>query len=157
MSLDVAVPDPPSLHGPRTRGEYEAIDAPADESESGGDDYRREDLAGILAEGAWPDAFEEWAAGTTLSEEEFETVQSLELVDEFDFYWDPSADEAGYRPPELSGEASEAFDDPDGVEAELDTLGRILTEVLENDYLLRDEETFGFFADDYTGEPGNEE
>jgi hypothetical protein len=146
MSLDVAVPDPPSLRGPRTRGEYEAIDAPADESESGGDDYRREDLAGILAEGAWPDAFEEWAAGTTLSEEEFETVQSLELVDE-----------AGYRPPELSGEASEAFDDPDGVEAELDTLGRILTEVLENDYLLRDEETFGFFADDYTGEPGNEE
>ncbi|MEF8842506.1 MAG: hypothetical protein V5A62_12925 [Haloarculaceae archaeon] len=61
-----------------------------------------------------------------------------------------------YRAPILSEDELEAFDDPDGIGAELDSLGRVVSEVLENDYLRRDENGFGFFADDYTGEEGFE-
>lgn len=149
MTLDVDVPDPPSLRGPQSRGEYDAIDMTDQEPT---DDYRREELRGVLREGAWRDAFEEWAGHTLLTDAEFGTVRELGLLDRLDLYWEPSSDEVGYRAPTLSDDEREAFDDPDGIEAELDSLGRVLSEVLENDYLLRDEDEFGFFADDYTGE-----
>jgi hypothetical protein len=58
----------------------------------------------------------------------------------------------GYRAPTLPEDEREAFDDPDGIEAEIDSLGRVVSEVLENDHLLRDEDEFGFFADEATGE-----
>ncbi|MFB6170470.1 MAG: hypothetical protein ABEJ06_04910 [Haloarculaceae archaeon] len=149
MALDVEVPDPPSLRAPQQRGAYEAIDMTDQEPE---DDYRHEELETFLREGAWQDAFEQWAEETYLTASEFETLRERELFDRFDFYWDPAADEVGYRAPTLAAEGEPAFDDPNGVEAELDTLGRIVSEVLENDYLLRDEETFGFFTEEYTGE-----
>lgn len=149
MALDVEVPDPPPLRGPQSRGEYEAIGA-ADEEAT--DDYRREELAAVLREGAWRDAFEEWAEHTYLTEEEFRTVAELGLVERFDLRWEPATDDVGYRAPTLAGEEREAFEDPSGVEEELDSLGRVLSETLENDYLLRDDDEFGFFADDYTGE-----
>ncbi|MFC7027338.1 hypothetical protein ACFQH8_07135 [Halomicroarcula sp. GCM10025710] len=98
MSLDVPVPDPPSLHGPQPRSEYSAIDAPAEEPE---DDYRREEVAEILEAGAWHDAFEEWTTQTGLLVADFELVTEHELVDEFDFYWDPTTDEVGYQAPTL--------------------------------------------------------
>ena len=149
MTLDTEPPDPPSLRGPQSRGEYDAIDTTDEELT---DDYRREELRGVLREGAWRDAFEEWAAHTLLTDAEFGTVRELGLLDRLDLYWEPAADEVGYRAPTLSADEREAFDDPDGIEVELDSLGRVLSEVLENDYLLRDEDEFGFFADDYTGE-----
>lgn len=147
MALDVPVPDPPSLHGPQPRGEYEAIDNPVEYPE---DDSRRADLEMILSDGAWNDAFEEWAAQTGLTAADFETVVTYGLIDEFDFYWDPSTDEVGYRSPSLPQAARDALDTGtvDEIETELATLGRVVSEMLENDYLLRDDETFGFFADD---------
>jgi hypothetical protein len=120
------------------------------------DDHRREELEGLLREGAWQGAFEEWAEHTLLTDAEFEAVRDLGLVERFDLYWDPATDEVGYRAPTLDDAEREAFDDPDGIEAELDSLGRVVSEPLENDYLLRDEDEFGFFADGYTGEVGDE-
>ena len=149
MVLDVEVPDPPSLRGPQSRGAYEAIDM-TDQVPT--DDYRREELEGALQEGAWQDAFEEWAAHTLLVDAEFERIVELGVIDRFDFYWDPATEEVGYRAPALNGEEREAFDDPDGVDAELDSLGRVVSESLEDDYLVRDETEFGFFAEEYTGE-----
>jgi hypothetical protein len=154
MVLDAEVPDPPSLRGPQSRGEYEAIDMTDQEPT---DDYRREELEGVLRDGAWQDAFEEWAEHTHLTDAEFEGAVELGLIERFDLYWDPATDDVGYRAPTLNGEEREAFDDPDGVDAELDSLGRVVSETLENDYLLRDENDFGFFADDYTGEEPPEE
>ncbi|WP_332898465.1 hypothetical protein [Haladaptatus sp. CMSO5] len=147
MALDVLIPDPPSLSGPQSRGEYEAISNPVENPE---DDYRREELATILADGAWEDAFDEWAAHTGMSEEQFEIVLEHDLVEGFDFYWDASSDEVGYRSPTLSEDARADLDTSvvDDIELELDSLGRVVTEMLENDYLRRDDETFGFFADD---------
>lgn len=154
MALDVEIPDPPSLRGPQSRGDYEAIDMTDQEPD---DDYRREALETFLEEGAWQDAFGDWTGHTALSVEEFETVRDLGLIDHLDFYWDPTADEVGYRAPSLEGDRREAFDDPDGVEAELDSLGRVVSEVLENDYLLRDDDDdeFGFFADDLEEDPAD--
>lgn len=149
MALDVPVPNPPSLHGPQPRGEYSAIDTQVDEPE---DDYRREEVAEILEAGAWHDAFEEWTTQTDLVRSDFDLVMEHDLFDEFDFYWDPATDEVGYQAPTLPAEvdADRATGDVDDIETELDLLGRLVSEMLENDYLLRDEETFGFFDDEAT-------
>lgn len=146
MALDVTVPDPPSLSGPQPRDEYEAIDTPEEEPD---DDYRRAEIAGILAEDAWYDAFEEWAAQTSLGESDFDVLVEYDLVEALDFYWDPASDQVGFRSPTLSDAIRRRldYDDAAEIESELDSLGRIVSETLENDYLVRDEETFGFFAD----------
>lgn len=154
MTLDVEVPDSPPLRGPQSRGEYASIDMTDQEP---ADDHRREEIGAVLREGAWRDAFEEWAEHTFLSETEFATVSDLGLLERFDFYWDPTTDEVGYRAPTVPGEATDRFDDVQGVEGALDSLGRVVSEVLENDYLVRDADEFGFFADDYTGEESPEE
>jgi hypothetical protein len=147
MALDVPIPDPPSLHGPQSRGTYDAIDNPVDAPD---DDYRRHEVELVLAEGAWADGFEAWAAESSLTAESVAVVVDHELIDEFDFYWDATTDEVGYQSPTLPQATRDALDadTPDDVESELDTLGRIVSEVLENDYLRRDEDTFGFFADE---------
>lgn len=154
MTLDVEIPDSPPLRGPQSRGEYAAIDMTDQEPE---DDYRREEIGDVLREGAWRDAFEEWAEHTFLSEEDFGTVRELGLLERFDFYWDPASDEVGYRSPTVPERTSDEFDDVQEVEEALDSLGRVVSEVLENDYLVRDSDEFGFFAEDYTGEETQEE
>ncbi|WP_435062675.1 hypothetical protein [Halobaculum sp. EA56] len=138
MGLDVDTPDPPSLSGPRGRGEYDAVDAGEDDA---GDDYRREEIRTVLRDGAWRDAFAEWAESTYLSADEVAAVDRLGLFDEFDFYWDPAGDEVGYRAPSVPADERGSIpgDDPDGVDEELDALGRTVSEMLENDYMLRDE------------------
>lgn len=145
MALDVTVPDPPSLSGPQPRDDYDAVDAPDEEAE---DDYRREEIATILADGAWTDGFEEWTTQTNLTEAEFEVVREYGLFGDLDFYWEPSSGEVGYQAPTLSAAVRGEFGrrEAEDVESELDTLGRVVSETLENDYLVRDEETFGFFA-----------
>jgi hypothetical protein len=151
MSLDVEVPQPPELRGPRPQGEYDAVDVPEGDVS---DDYRREQLADFLEQGAWADGFEEWAADASMSEKEFELVRDLGLFQAFDFYWDPSTDQAGYRAPTLPDDAVDPDRedvDANGIDNELDTLGRVVSEVLENDYLLRDDESLGFFSEEYTG------
>lgn len=146
MSLDVEPPDPPSLRGPQSRGTYEAIDL----DEEPTDDYRHEELATALEEGAWADAFVDWAEDTFLTESEFETAREHGLFEAFDFYWEPADDEVGYQSPELQEPGD--FEDPNGIADELDTLGRVVSEVLENDYLRRDENDFGFFDDESEAE-----
>lgn len=149
MGLDVEVPAPPPLTGPQGRGAYEAIDM-TDRSVE--DDYRREEVAAVLEDGAWRDAFEEWGQTTMLTAAEVETAAELGLFAGLDFYWDPSTDDVGYQVPPVPEAHRDAFDDPKGAEGELDDLGRIVSEVLENDYLRRDENDFGFFEEEYTGE-----
>lgn len=143
MALDVPVPDPPSLSGTQPLGEYEAIGSPADDPSA---DVRREAIADALAGGAWAAAFDEWTAETDISTAEFELLVRLGLFDAFDFFWDPATDDVGYRAPDLPDEARREFPgrEADDVEDELDTLGRIVSEVLENAYLHSEGETFGF-------------
>ena len=158
MAIDDEIPDPPSLSGPQSRSEYEAIDEDEEDVE---DDYRRSEIENFLQDGAWEDAFGEWADTTSMTEADLELVLEYDLIDEYDFYWEPQTDDVGYIAPTLPAAAEETLGGADSseLEAELDTLGRVVTEVLENDYLLRDDadEQFGFFAEEYTGEAPSDE
>ncbi|MCU4973020.1 hypothetical protein OB955_09725 [Halobacteria archaeon AArc-m2/3/4] len=151
MTLDVEIPEPPTIRAPQDPGDYDAVDEPEDWT---GDTAPREALAEFLREGAWADAFDEWREQTYMGEEEFQLVLDLGLIDEFDFYWNPSAADVGYRAPTLpeSGTLSASDEtleevDAEGIEEELDELGRTVSEVLENRYIDRSGEEFGFFDD----------
>lgn len=152
MTLDVEIPDPPTLGEISDPEEYEAIEA---DDEEGGDidqDVRREELNVLLREGAWEEAFEEWAAHTYLTEAEFEVAVELGLIDEFDFYWDPTTDDVDYRAPTLPEDLPnfviDALEDGDieAIDEELAALARTVSERLE-EYVDRSGEEFGFFAD----------
>ena len=144
MTLDVETPDPPTLSGAQDPGDYDAVDEPVDT----GDDYRREALAEFLESGAWDDAFDDWADRTYLTEAEFRAVLDADLIDDLDFYWNPSAEDVGYRAPtvptDLPASPDLERDDIRGIEEELDDLGRTVSEVLENDYIGRSSEEFGY-------------
>jgi hypothetical protein len=144
MTLNVETPDLPTLSGAQDPGDYDAIDEPED----AGDDCRREALAEFLDEGVWADAFHDWADRTSLTEAEFRAVLDADLVDEFDFYWNPSAEDVGYRAPavptDLSASPGLDRDDVRGIEVELDDLGCTVSEVLENDCVGRSSEAFGY-------------
>ncbi|MDF9746597.1 hypothetical protein [Natrinema salsiterrestre] len=146
MTLDVEIPDPPTLHGSRNVGDFDAVDEP---DERTGDTVRREALADFLEAGAWEDAFDEWAKETYMTEGEFRVVVELGLIDEFDFYWNQSAEDVGYRAPTVPADSVAARDDLDehdveDIAEELDSLGLIVSEVLETDYIHRDGEEFGY-------------
>ncbi|MFT4946873.1 MAG: hypothetical protein ACI8TL_001110, partial [Natronomonas sp.] len=92
MSLDVAVPDPPELEG-MDPNEY-------DDAEVVGDtDYKRDELERFLDEGAWEEAFEQWAAETEMTEADFEIMLDLAMIEQFDFFWDSFAERVGYHAP----------------------------------------------------------
>lgn len=83
MALDVEIPYPPPLHGPQDSGNYDAVEELQDRT---GTNYRHEDLADFLHNGAWEEAFEEWADHTSLTESQFQVVFDLDLIDKLDFY-----------------------------------------------------------------------
>ncbi|QPV64215.1 hypothetical protein I7X12_06215 [Halosimplex litoreum] len=147
MSLDAEVPDPPTLDDPEFPGDYDAVEAVADRT---GEDGRRDALAEFLAEGAWEDGFVEWTDHTYLDADQFEAARALGLVDALDFYWNEAAGDVGYRAPELADDLPEpwgdrlARSDRADIEEALDELGRTVSEVLENRYVERGSEAFGY-------------
>lgn len=147
MVLDVETPDPPPLHGPQDPGDYDAVE---EEEDPTGTNHRREELAALLHDGAWAEAFEEWADHTYLTEAQFRAVLDLDLIDRFDFYWNPAAEDVGYRAPALPENPSTADDrmlgkgDIEEIEEELDALGRTVSEVVEQEYIHRDGDEFGY-------------
>lgn len=136
MALDVAVPDRPTLSSEVDTTEYEDVDVQ-------GDEYRRDELAEALADGAWTDAFEEWAAETGLDESTWEIVSDLELIAEFDFFWDSFAGRVGYHAPGLPENwrernihpEIESWETVSAINAGLTELGQVVCDVLADDYL----------------------
>ncbi|WP_284009631.1 hypothetical protein [Haloarcula pelagica] len=136
MALDVATPAPPALSPVAGTDEYDDVSVE-------GDDYRRDELATALDEGAWAQAFEEWAAETGLDAEAWAIVRDLELVAEFDFFWDSFAGRVGYHAPGLPENWRERDLHPDldswetvsGINAALTELGQTVCDVLADDYL----------------------
>jgi hypothetical protein len=135
MSLSVPVPDPPELHE-IDPNEYE-------DAEVMGDEYHRADLQRFLREGAWAEAFEEWAADTDLTEAEWSIVLDLELLSRFDFFWDSFADRVGYHAPGLPEDWKERQIHPDvqswatvsAINASLTEFGQVVCDVLKADYV----------------------
>ena len=136
MSLNVDPPEPPELAHDMSVDEYEDADVQ-------GEEYRRDELQTFLDEGAWADAFAEWADHTDLGKGEWEIVLDLDLVSEFDFFWDDFAGRVGYHAPGLPEDWRERELHPDidswgtvsGINAGLTEFGQIVCEVLKEDYI----------------------
>lgn len=136
MTLDVATPDPPELNEVDPN-QYE------DATIVGDTDYRRAELGAFLREGAWNEAFTEWAADTNVSESEWDIVVDLSLVPGFDFFWDDFADRVGYHAPGIPEDWKERAIHPDleswaqvsSINAGLTELGQIVCDTLKEDYV----------------------
>ena len=137
MSLDVEVPEPPSLEAGVDASDYD------DAEVVGADDYRREELEEYLRAGAWVEAFDEWAAHTDLSDEEFAVAREMDLFAGFDFFWDDFADRVGYHAPGIPEDWKEREYHPDldswgtvsSINASLTELGQVVSEVLKEEYV----------------------
>ena len=135
MTLDVETPAPPELEAVDPN-EYEDADV-------GGDEYHRADLETFLAEGAWEEAFEQWAADSDMSASTWRVVEDLELIARFDFFWDSFADRVGYHAPGIPEDWKERdyHDDLDSwsvasaINAGLTELGQIVCDVLKDNYV----------------------
>lgn len=138
MTLDVSVPDPPRLESPPVPADYD--------EEVTENPQRRETLASYLEEGAWRDGFSEWAEYTDLTEDEFTALHERGLIDALDFYWDPVHDDVTHHVPSVPAELGDTAT-VSRLEAELDYLGRAVSEVLEADYVGR-EGGSEFFAEE---------
>ena len=137
MALSVETPTPPSLADDVDPNEY-------DDAEIVGDtDYRREELGELLRDGAWADAFELWVSETSLTEDEWRIVLDMELLSQFDFFWDDFADRVGYHAPGLPEDWKERDIHPEinswktisSINAGLTELGQLTCEVLKDEYI----------------------
>jgi len=136
MSLDAAVPDRPTLATNTDAAEY-------DDADVQGDEYRRDELADALDDGAWADAFTEWSDDTTVDERTWAIVTDLDLLAEFDFFWDSFAGRVGYHAPGLPEDWREREIHPDidswetvsSINAGLTEFGQVVCDVLAEEYL----------------------
>lgn len=129
MALDVATPDPPDL----TNREPPAhMDPAADWSVT---DLRRAELEAALREGAWEEAFREWAEYTDLTEAEYRTVRDRGLLERLDVYWDPEEERLRVETPSLPGAWPEEGPSASVVERELSDLGDAVVEMLADGYV----------------------
>jgi hypothetical protein len=147
MSFDPEVPDPPRLDAAEDPGDYDAVEEPETRT---GEEGRREALAEFLAEGAWEDAFLEWVDNSYLDDEQFAAARELGMIAALDFYWNETAGDVGYLAPELADELPEPWadrltrSDRADIDEAIDELGRTTSEVLENRYIDRGSEAFGY-------------
>lgn len=136
MSLDVETPEPPELREVDP-SEYE------DATVVGDTDYRREELEEFLRDGAWDRAWDEWAAHTDVDEDEFAIVRDLEMIRQFDFFWDGFAERVGYHAPGIPEDWKERDLHPEldswstvsSINAGLTELGQIVCDVLKDEYI----------------------
>ena len=136
MGLDVERPAPPKLEPNLDPDDYE-------DAEVQGDDYRREELENLMADGAWGDAFDEWSGGAEMDEADWRIVLDLEMLSHFDFFWDDFADRVGYHAPGIPEDWKTRDLHPDldswstvsAINAGLTELGQIVCETLKQEYI----------------------
>ncbi len=136
MALDVELPDPPEPTD-IDPNEY-------DDAEIVGDtDYHRDEIRDLLAEGAWADAFEEWAETTDVTAEDWAIVEDLSMLEAFDFFWDDFADRVGYHAPGIPEDWKErdlhpelnSWETVSSINAGLTELGQIVCDILKEEYI----------------------
>ncbi len=138
MSLDVDTPDPPALSTSVDPDEYE-------DAELGGDadDYRRDEIEDALRAGAWQEAFGSWTATASVDEGAWDVVEDLDLVGEFDFFWDGFAGRIGYHAPGIPEDWQErdyhagldSWARVSAINAGLTELGQTVCDVVEAEYV----------------------
>lgn len=138
MTLSVNPPEPPTLESQIDPDEYEDSEVIGDEEE-----YRREELSEFLASGAWEEAFEQWAAETSMDAFGFNIATDLGLFARFDFFWDAFADRVGYHAPGIPEDWRERDLHPDldswgtvsSINAGLTEFGQVVCELLKEEYI----------------------
>jgi len=136
MALEADAPTPPELQETDPE-EYD------DASVEGQGDYHRDELEAFLKEGAWGDAFDEWAAHTDMDDEEFDIATDLGLFQGFDFFWDDFADRVGYHAPGIPEDWREREYHPgidswgtvSSINAGLTEFGQVVSETLKQEYV----------------------
>lgn len=130
MSLDVETPNPPDLTNRPLPSALEPEDVVDDIG-----DVRRAELEEILLDGAWSEAFQEWAEYTDLSEAEYRTLLDAGLVDGLDFYWDPMAGRIDVAVPTVPDDVVPRTADVSRLRSELSGLGETVVEMIEDAYV----------------------
>ncbi|RLM64158.1 hypothetical protein [Halorubrum sp. Atlit-26R] len=129
MALDVDPPPPPDLTNRPPPSDLDPAGAVDDIG-----DRRREELEELLADGAWTDAFLEWADYTDLTESAYRSVRELGLFERLDFYWDPTEERLRFEVPSVAELAPR--EELGGLAAaELTDLGELVVETLERGYV----------------------
>ncbi|MFB6185850.1 MAG: hypothetical protein ABEI86_03160, partial [Halobacteriaceae archaeon] len=136
MSLDVAVPSPPSLESQQSLESYDDVSVSAEQN------YRRDELQTFLESGAWEEGFHKWAETTDLTEDQFAIIEDLNLFGDFDFFWDEFAGRVGYHAPGIPEDwqqrdmnaTLESWNNVSAINASLTELGREIADLLENEY-----------------------
>ena len=136
MPLDVESPPPPELEPQVDAEEYDDVNVEVS-------DYRRDELAEFLADGAWEQAFGEWATDTSMDEPTYEVVRELGLLDRFDFFWDDFANRVGYHAPGIPEDWREreihpgldSWERVSTINAGFTELGQTVCDVLKDDYI----------------------
>ena len=136
MTLDVDPPAPPELESQLDAEDYDDVNVEVD-------DYRRDELEEFLNDGAWEQAFEEWAADAEMTEETFDVVIDLDLFERFDFFWDDFADRVGYHAPGIPEDWRQMDIHPDldswgtvsAINAGLTEFGQTVCDVLKSEYI----------------------
>jgi len=137
MTLSVEAPPVPELEDVVDPNEY-------DDAEIMGDtDYRRDELEGLLRDGAWEDAFAQWSSDTDVTADEWEIILDLDLLSRFDFFWDDFADRVGYHAPGIPEDWKEREIHPEvdswktvsSINAGLTEFGQLVCETLKDDYI----------------------
>jgi hypothetical protein len=136
MALDVQPPEPPELAeiDPNQYDDAEVV---------GETDYRRTELSEFLQAGAWREAFDEWTVHTDLGEAEWQVVVDLDLIQQFDFFWDSFASRVGYHAPGISEDWKErnyhqdleSWGQVSAINAGLTELGQVVCDVLKEEYI----------------------
>lgn len=137
MTLDVPIPAPPPLSKTPDPDDYDDVTIVSDT------DYRRDELAAFLEEGAWADAFAMWANDTEMTEAEYAIIDDLKLIVEFDFFWDDFADRVGYHAPGIPENwrerdihpSLESWGTVSSINAGLTELGQVVCDVLAQEYI----------------------
>lgn len=129
MGLEVDPPDPPDLTNRPSKTGPEAEEA--DETE----DLRRAELEAALGDGAWTEAFREWAEYTDLTEAEYEGLRAAAVFERFDFYWDSAAATVRFEVASLPDAVARESDLAARATASLTDLGETVVKLLEAEYL----------------------
>ena len=130
MALDAEPPESPDL---TNRPLPSDIDP--EEVIGSTDDLRREELEEILRDGAWDEAFREWAEYTDLTDAEYEAVREFGLIEKLDVYWDPIEEELQFEVSNLPAALNERGELAAVIASELTALGQTVVEMLEDGYV----------------------
>ncbi|WP_049986143.1 hypothetical protein [Halobellus rufus] len=148
MAADIDIPDPPDLTNRRSPSSLDeaSLDSPSD--------LRREELEGLLRDGAWREAFAEWFEYTDLAAADVATLEEHGLFEQLDFYWDPFEDRLRFEVPQVP-ESLAGTDLEDVLGTELSDLGQAVIELLSEAYTEWDET--GSPADSWQNDPVDDE